>query len=335
MDHIPEIIRCPPVLVCGFARPDTLTKVFERIKEVKPSKLYLWLNCPRTDHPDEVSRNLKCKNIFSDIQWPCDVHRNYSTVYLECRESLETAFTWFFDCEERGIILEDDCVPDLSFFRFCGELLEKYKDDKRIGMIGGHVEHLHVDKMNSHGDSYYFDRCSSIWGWATWRRAWAMHDKNMTYYPSLCGQFDIMYGFYRDWPTLRRRRKHLWKIYGRTAASWDGAWFTTMQINNWLCVHPYVNLVSNIGQTQSQRVGTSWLLKVLHYRSPWDSLPTEQVPFPLQHPLTMMPNPFSERYTLLDQGQIHNIKWWLTRAPYYALSAIATYVAKIFKKPTA
>lgn len=325
MEQLAEIVRCPPVLVCGFARPDTLRQVFDRVKEARPSQLYLWLNCPRSDRPDEVARNTECKDILSDIGWQCDVHRNYSSTYLECRDSLEKAFSWFFDNVDRGIILEDDCVPDPTFFRFCGELLEKYKDDQRIGMIGGHIEHLHVTKMISYGASYYFDRFSSIWGWATWRRAWVQHDNNMSYYPKLNDQFEIMYGFYREWSMLRRRRKHLWRIYRREAASWDGAWFTTFLMQNWLCVHPYKNLVSNIGQTQSMRAGMPLLKRVFKYRSPWDSMPTASIEFPLVHPLTMMPNTFSEKQTLIDLGQKHGLKWWLTRAPYYCLNTVVSF----------
>lgn len=326
MDNIPEIIRCPPVLVCGFARPDTLKLVFDRIKEVKPSKLYLWLNCPRADRPDEVARNLECKKIFSDVQWPCDVHRNYSPVYLECRDSLEKAFTWFFDNVDRGIVLEDDCVPDPTFFRFCGELLEKYKDDGRVGMISGHLESSHVSKMETYGASYYFDRCASIWGWATWRRAWRMHDPLMQYHVELDRQFDIMYGFYRDWPCVKRRKKRMWQLYDRSTGSWDGAWFTTVQIENWLVVHPFVNLVTNVGCGKSSRVETAGRTDTAKRRVWYDCCPTTPMSFPLVAPLTMMPNPFAEKNMFIDVFNLNYKRWWLKNAPIWAMNKIKRLV---------
>ena len=318
-EPLPELVRCPPVLVCGFARPSTLASVFDRVREARPSKLYLWLNRAREDRPDEVECWNECVEIFSRVDWPCEVFRNYSERYLECRDSLQTAFTWFFENVDRGVVLEDDCLPALSFFRFCGDLLEKYKDDNRIGMIAGHIEHLHLNKMESCGDSYYYDRWSSIWGWASWRRAWRLHDVTMSCVPEITKRPQLFDAFYRDMGCTRRRIAYLPMLKSGKGGSWDGAWFTTMQINNWLCIHPYVNLVSNLGVGKSLRVGASVLLDFIHYRSPWDKCATEEIDFPLRHPPIMMPNPQSERLTLIDMGQIRTLKWWLVRGPYYLI----------------
>lgn len=321
-ENMPELIRCPPVLMCAFARPDTLKLVFERVREARPSRLYLWLNHPRAEKPDEVDRNCQCRAIFDSVDWPCEVHRHYSDVYLECRNSLESAFTWLFETEDRGIILEDDCVPDLTFFRFCGELLEKYKDDGRVGMISGHLESSYVPQMKTYGASYYFDRCSSIWGWATWRRAWRMHDPLMKYQPELDKQFDIMYGFYRDWPCVKRRRKRMWQLYDRATGSWDGAWWTTVQMQNWLVVHPFVNLITNVGCGKSSRV-ESVTPPDDGKKRPWfDCCPTQPMSFPLVAPLTMMPDPFAERNMFIDVFCLNYKRWWLKHAPGWALNKI-------------
>ena len=318
--------KCPPVMMCGFARPDLLGEVFSRVRDARPEKLFLVLDAPRAGRDDDVEANARCREIFSNVDWPCEVHRNYATENMGCRTRMESAITWVFEHVDRAIILEDDCCPDPTFFRFCGELLEKYKDDDRVGMIGGSVENLHVDCLRRHGESYYFDRWASIWGWATWRRAWSRHDPQMSYFPELHDQFDVMYGFYRDWPTVRRRRQRLWNLFRRIDGAWDGAWFTTMLIQNWLCIHPYSNMVSNTGCGVSSRTSSGVLKRLFRYRSPWDRRPTVPMEFPLVHPLTMMPDVVAERHTLEDFGELHTWRWWITRFPYYCANAVLRWI---------
>jgi len=311
--------ECPPVMICGFNRPDCLARVFEKVRKARPSKLFLVLDAPREGRPSDVPACEACRKIFDGVDWPCDVKRNYAERNMGCRDRMETGITWVFQHVDRAIILEDGCVPDDSFFRFCGELLEQYKDDSRIGMICGHWENLSMDRLESHGASYYFDRFASIWGWATWKRAWDKHDPQMGYVPELDKQFDIMEGFYHDRPSVRRRRKRVWGLYHRTVGAWDGAWFTTVQIENWLCIHPYRNLVSNIGSDISSRVDNAGKTGK---RKPWDALPTQPMEFPLKAPLTMMPDPKAEKLTLIDCYQLHYRRWWLSHLPSWVFNKV-------------
>jgi len=330
MSDIPELVRCPPVLICGFARPDTLALVFARVREIKPSHLYLWLNCPRKERPDEVSRNQQCREVFAGVDWPCDVHRRYSDVYLDVRDSLEGAFNWFFENVEQGIILEDDCVPDPTFFRFCGELLERYKNDTRVGMIAGCDEHFHVKETDYFGDSYYFDRFSSIWGWATWRRAWKLHDPKLSYWPEFRKHFGLMEGYYRKKYAVRNRMLYTDQLHMRTAGTWDGCWATTMYKENWLCIHPVVNLMTNYGCGKSSRdssIGNRRFWQKPR-KDPWDRRPTEPMQFPLQHPITMIPNIESEHWRFLDSGVI--MPWY--KRLYYRVRHNIGIVVKPFLK---
>ncbi len=155
-----------PVLLIFFVRPEPLSKVFEQIKIARPSKLYLYQDGARDGREDDVTNVKLCRNIVKDIDWECEVFYMYQEKNYGCDPSEYISQKWMFEKEEYGIVLEDDDVPSQSFFPFCKEMLEKYKDDDRIGVICG---------MNNLGtydctNSYFFAQTGSIWGWATWKR---------------------------------------------------------------------------------------------------------------------------------------------------------------------
>lgn len=155
------------VLILFFNRPKLLERVFEQVKAARPSKLYLFQDGARKNRPDDVENIQKCREIVESIDWECEVHRNYQDTNNGCDPSEYLAQKWMFETEEMGIVLEDDDVPSQSFFPFCKELLEKYKDDQRINMICGMnncetSEHCPYD--------YLFSTSGSITGWASWKR---------------------------------------------------------------------------------------------------------------------------------------------------------------------
>ena len=294
--------NCPPVLIVGFNRPECLREVVDAIRKAQPKQLFLALDYPREGRPNDVPGYEACKQVFDTIDWPCEVKRNYSEKNLGCRDRMTSAITWAFESVDRLMIFEDDCVPEQSFFPFCAELLEKYKDDSRIGMIAGCDEHFHVKNLELHGDSYYFDRFSSIWGWATWKRVWDKHDVNISYWPEFRKRFDLMYGFYHNKRATRERMLYTDKLYRREAGAWAGCWATYLYKENMLCIHPAVNLISNNGCGKSSRDPS--LTRKCWWRrekpNPWDRRPAEPIKFPLQHPISMLPNVFSEHWRFLD-----------------------------------
>lgn len=300
---------CPPVLVVGFNRPECLKEVFEQVRKAKPQELFLALDYPRVGRSDELKYQ-ECKKIFDQVDWPCNVHRNYSTQNMGCRERMSSAITWAFETVDRLIIFEDDCVPEITFFRFCYELLEKYKDDSRIGMIAGCDEHFHVKNLELHGESYYFDRFASIWGWATWKRVWDKHDVNISYWPEFRKRFSLMDGFFRNKRATKNRMLYTDLLYEKKAGAWAGCWATYLYRENMLCIHPSVNLISNNGCGVSSRADlgcrTAWWRK--KKKNPWDRRPTEPMSFPLNHPITFLPNIDSEHWRFLDSGVI--MSWY-------------------------
>lgn len=170
-----------PVVFCTFNRLDTTKRVFEKIREAKPPKLYLISDCARNNRIGEDGKvSAVRKYIETHIDWTCDVKKNYAEKNMGCGRRISSGLSWVFEQEEQAIILEDDCVPDSTFFRYCQELLEYYKDDDRIMMINGNnpmSSCYHVQ------EDYFFSKVPFVWGWATWKRAWNQYDFDLKSWP--------------------------------------------------------------------------------------------------------------------------------------------------------
>jgi len=232
-----------PVLFLIFNRPDTTARVFETIRKIKPSRLYVAADGARPNRDGEAALCEATRKITENIDWPCEVHRKYSDLNLGCRLGVSSAISWFFDNVEEGIILEDDCLPNLSFFAFCEELLVKYRNTDKVKMISG--DNFQFGKKYNDA-SYYFSNFPHIWGWATWRRAWREYDVDMKTYP----------GFKKENRIARilkdKRVQKYWmnlfdKLYSNKVDTWDGQWVYSIYSHNGISVLPNVNLVSNIG----------------------------------------------------------------------------------------
>ena len=237
-----------PILFIVFNRPGNTKIVFDEIKKIKPSKLYIAADGPRENNSNDKINCLEVRNIVErQIDWDCEVKKLFRDENLGCKNGVSSAITWFFENEEYGIILEDDCLPDISFFRFCKELLEYYLNDNRIMMISGDNFQTN-NKLDK--DSYCFVRYSYIWGWATWRRAWKYYDVNISKFPEFKRQAE------RNNVFLSNDEKEYWlnifqSVYEGKIDTWDYQWCFTLFSQNGLSIIPNVNLVSNIGFAQA------------------------------------------------------------------------------------
>lgn len=177
---------CPlhtPVLFLVYKRPDTTRQVFEAIRQAKPPRLYIAADGPKKDLPEEAEKVKQVRDIvLSGVDWDCEVETLFRDENLGCKYGVSGGIDWFFENEEEGIILEDDTLPSQSFFWFCQELLERYKDDKRIMAISGDNFQNGIKRGAC---SYYFSRYNHIWGWASWRRAWGYYSVNMKLWPDI------------------------------------------------------------------------------------------------------------------------------------------------------
>ena len=232
-----------PILFLIFNRPDTTEKVFEKIREIKPKNLYVSADGARANKQGEYEKCELAKSVLKKVDWECEVNVNFSEINLGCKEGVTKGINWFFENVDCGIILEDDCIPDLSFFNFCKDMLEKYKDDKRVIHIGG----VNFQDANKRGNSsYYFSRFCHVWGWATWKDRWNKYDVNMSDYTD--DKFNKVADNITDDKEIRKYYKRLFDtVKSGRLDTWDFQWVWTVWKNDGLSIIPNVNLVKNIG----------------------------------------------------------------------------------------
>ena len=232
-----------PVLFLIFNRPDTTWKVFEVIRRVKPQKLFVAADGPRTEEPDEVKKCLEAREIATEIDWDCELKTLFRNQNLGCKVAVSSAIAWFFDHVEEGIILEDDCLPHPTFFRFCEELLARYKNDTRIMTISGDNFQFGKQRIRN---SYYFSRYPHVWGWATWRRTWQKYDAGIKLWPTIQNG-----GWLRDILQNRKTEEYWYDIfdnvYNNIYDTWDYQLVFSCLINNGLNIVSNINLITNIG----------------------------------------------------------------------------------------
>jgi len=232
-----------PVLFLIFNRLDTVKQVFEEIKRAKPKKLYVGADGPRTKE-EKLKTDAVREFILDNVDWDCEVKILFRKKNLGCGRAVSSAISWFFKNEEQGIILEDDCLPDPSFFSFCEELLEKYKNNEQIMHISG-------DNYQYNGgvkvkESYFFSKYPHIWGWATWRRAWKKHDFKMKKWPKAKDNSNFNHLF----DSKEEKERFCWwfdQMKAFHSSTWDVQWVFTLWSNNGLAIYPNKNLVKNIG----------------------------------------------------------------------------------------
>ena len=263
-----------PVALLMYNRPHVTRRVFAAIREARPKRLLVVADGPR----DESDR-AKCalaRAAVEAVDWPCDVFRDYSAVNLGCRKRVSSGLDWVFSVVDEAIILEDDCLPHPTFFRFCAELLDRFRDDYRVGHITGDC---FARSVRDSTYSYYFSRYSAIWGWATWRRAWTEYDVDIKKWP------DIRAGNLHNTMFATREESTYFasqwdRLHRGEIDTWDGQWLFSRLKNQSMTVAPRRNLVSNIGFGADAT-------HTYDLRHPCARFPVRAMRFPLRHPPTI------------------------------------------------
>jgi hypothetical protein len=233
-----------PILFLVFNRPETTAQVFQRIKEIQPVKLFIAADGPRAGKEGEKEKCEAVRKLILDgINWDCDVKTLFRDSNLGCGKAVSGAITWFFENVEEGIILEDDTLPDLSFFTFCKTLLEKYRNDEKVKIISGN----NFQNGRWRGDgSYYFSAYSHIWGWASWRRAWKEYDFMLSTLDEVTVS-NILDNYFSD----KEVKDHWFEVFQQLRAGRFDTW--DLQLNycilakDGMTIVPNANLVINIG----------------------------------------------------------------------------------------
>lgn len=269
---MPDATRCrSPVLLIVWNRPVETRRSLEALRVSRPSLLFVAGDGPRSD--EEAARVAEVRRLVEElVDWPCDVRTSFSDTNLGCRTGVTRAIDWFFSHVDEGIILEDDCVASPEFFAFCDEMLDRYRHNPRVMHIAGD----NSARVRITQDwSYCFVRYPHIWGWATWKRAWDVYDRDLDLWEDFRSSGQIVDLFRND------DERQTWvPIFDRLRETgepdtWDWQWAATCMVHDALCVQPTVNLVSNIGFND----------RATHTTRPSErsSMPTEPL-FPLRHP---------------------------------------------------
>jgi hypothetical protein len=259
-----------PLLLIIFNREATTRRLIDRLRAIKPDRIYVAADGPRANAPLDAERCRRCRQVIDEIDWPCEIRRRFSEVNQGCRWGPANALNWFFQQEDAGIILEDDILPDPTFFPFCEEMLKRYASSPGIGCISGYNFLPPVEA------SYFFSRIPLIWGWATWRDRWQKYDE-------VCADFDRNFAALslRPWLSAHDERDIKRKISDcyhdrNPIPTWDFLWTFAVWSEHMIAVLPGHSLTSNIGigadatHTQTE--------------APFMLASSQPMRFPLQHP---------------------------------------------------
>jgi hypothetical protein len=274
-----------PVAFLIFNRPDKSALVFAEIAKAKPPKLLVVADGPRTNRPGEAEKCQATRALIKQVDWDCEVLCNFSEVNLGCKQRIATGLDWVFEQVTEAIILEDDCLPHPSFFPYCEELLERYRDEDTIGMINGSNFQFGQKRGEA---SYYFSRFPHVWGWASWRRAWKDYDINIHKWPNL-RKSEWFNSFFEKNSERNFWIKYFNKVYNKKIDTWDYQWTLSNWITDRLIITPNINLISNIGfdREATHTQGASL----------YANLDVENLTFPLHHPANIERDVEADNYT--------------------------------------
>ena len=237
-----------PVAIIFFTRPDKLREVFEQVRKAKPNKLFLIQDGPRKNNYEEDLANInKCREVVENIDWECEVYKDYSEINLGVGKRPATGISWVFENVDKAIILEDDCVPDLSFFKFSKEMLDKYEANEKIMLISG----MNLLEEYTNNYSYTFSKACTIGAWATWKRVWEQYDFEIKKFDDRTIKKklkkEIVFKNVIDlkfwaWNLTREKIKHNERLQW-----WDYQLSFLLYLNSGLGIVPSKNLIKNIG----------------------------------------------------------------------------------------
>lgn len=292
------------VAMVVFNRYDNAKKVFEEIKKVRPTKFFVIADGPRNNVPEDAEKCKKVREIFDNIDWECEVYKNFSDENLGCSKRPYTGFSWVFEHVDEAIFLEDDCLPDISFFKYCDELLEKYRNDSRVMLISGTNQ---IKRWKRGEYSYHFSDFGGIWGWASWKRAWQYFDINIKMWNN-----DNVKKLLKQ-KMIRSQYNNRKVIYdglynnSKDTTAWDYQWGFARIVQSGVAISPSVNLITNIGNGQDA-THTAGKSKV-------SNLPSMEMQFPLKHPPFLMVDKEYDKeiYKVIKGGIINQIKDFIVR----------------------
>ncbi len=282
-----------PVLMIFFIRPDTFQQVFDRVREVRPSKLYLCQDGPRPNRPDDIDNIAKCRAIAENIDWECEVHKNYSEINYGCDPNVYRGLKWIFEQEDRMIMLEDDAVPSLSFFPFCKEMFERYENDTRIHMISS----FNLAEQWDCPYDYFFSYTGTMsGGWGMWRRSWEQRNETLDIVNDDYA-VKLFKSYYKPWYAANCEINSLKRRFGEIKRENKITTFESVVgigrlFNAQMSIIPARNMLNNIGMTANATHGTSNLKHHPRKVQKIFFMNTYEFTTSIKHPPYVMPDNF-------------------------------------------
>ncbi len=273
-----------PVAIAIFRRPDLTARVLETVRQARPERLLVFADGPRPDEPGEAEACARTRALIDGVDWDCEVETDFAARHLGVKRRMSSGLDWVFGRVERAIVLEDDCIADPSFFPYCDELLDRYRDDERVWSISGNDFRFHPAPPAA---DYSFSRYPLIWGWATWARAWRHYDERIGAWERLRGSgwLERLLGD----PFAATYWARMFDRVRDGLDTWDYGWILASWIGGGLCALPTSNLVSNHGFRPDATHTQAGL-------SPFAALPTAAIGSPLRHPATVERDEQADRF---------------------------------------
>lgn len=292
------------VLFLIFNRPEATAQVFDAISIARPTRLYVSGDGPRVEREGEAEIVAEVRKIATAVDWPCEIKTFFRDQNLGCKNAVSSGITWFFEHEEQGIVLEDDCLPSQSFFRFCEEMLKRYREDESIMAITG----TNITKHLNFNADYFFSKYALMWGWATWRRAWDNYDPHLADWANLRASGWLESLDIGGLPFKLTWRRIFDQMLRGEIDTWDYQWIYSCWVCNGLTVAPARNLIRNLGfcDDATHTFGND------PYRS---NLTREEMKFPLKHPMGRELNRHADAF--ISRHWFHAT--WLGLVKYFIL----------------
>ena len=317
-----ESWSCAPVLLIGFNRPDFMSAQIAAVRAARPARLYVAVDGPRPDRSGEAEKCRAVRECVKLVDWPCEVKTLFREKNLGCKIGPSGAITWFFENEEKGIVLEDDCRPSLDFLRFASEMLERYWHDDRVGLVTGFNN---FNLQSDHNASYHFSSHLDIWGWASWRRVWEKYDVTAARYQKSAERIiaeSNMTDYFKNFIRQGLREVREGKIN-----TWDFQFFLAFMANNWLSIVPRERLTTNAGIADENATHTGGYN---YYAGRYAEC--GHIDFPLVHPKSVVCDEWADRRREQMEGAIfpRGLTWLGCKFP--ALFPLLSMIGRVAEK---
>lgn len=313
-----ETFNCAPILVIGFNRPQLLRDQINALRTIRPPRVFIAVDGPRPGKEGEVALCRETAAAADGIDWECEVKTLVNKVNLGCKYAPPSAISWFFSHVDAGIILEDDCRPTMDFLRFATELLDRYRDDDRVGMISGNN---HYGFITDKSASYRFSCDVSIWGWATWRRVWNLYDVEPAHYAN---EIDELLSAVSLTKRGRCLRKRFFDAVLSTNGTWDIQFALTLARHRLLAVCPRENLVANLGFSPESTHTGGFSYDMDRFSA------TAPMSFPLRHPFEVARDVLADRlHELRSFALLPRLLTELGRRSAFACSVLVPLAQRI------